>query len=164
MRIKDFTFIAIRLLAAYLTIEAVAVLPSSIAMVMAPPLSSPDMQMNSTLAMGGLVSGLAMVLLSGGLLWICANGLASFMVKGLRDEPDIKEEINLLSMTRVGITVIGVYVIVSTIPGAVNALNMISSNSTEKVNAISPLIQIIIGITCAFNSKFVVSKLQGSPE
>lgn len=163
MRIKDFTFIAIRLLAAYLTIEAVAVLPSSIAMVVAPPLSSPDMQMNSTLAMGGLVSGLALVLF-GGLLWTCANGLANFMVKGLRDEPESKEEINLQSITRAGITAIGVYVIVTTIPGAVNALNIISSNSSEKVNAIGPLIQIIIGITCAFNSKFVVSKLQGSSE
>jgi hypothetical protein len=121
------------------------------------------MAMNGTLAMGGLVSGLALVLF-GGLLWACANGLASFMTKGMRDEPEIKEEINLRSITRAGITAIGVYVIVTTIPGAVNALNIISSNSTEKVNAISPLIQMIVGITCAFNSKFVVSKLQGSSE
>jgi hypothetical protein len=163
MRVKDITFIAIRLLAFYLTIEAVAVLPSSIAMVLVPISNSPDTAMNGTLAMGGLVSGLALVLF-GGLLWTCANGLANFMTKGLRDEPAGKEEINLQSMTRAGITAIGVYVIVTTIPGAVNALNTLSSNSSEKVNAISPLIQIIIGITCAFNSKFVVSKLQGSSE
>lgn len=161
MRLKDFTFIAIRLLAAYLTIEAVAVLPSSIAMVISPPLSSPEMQMNSTLAMGALVSGLTLVL-AGGLLWTCANGLSGFMLKGLSDEPEDKEEINLQSMTRAGITAIGVCVIVSTIPGALNALNILSAHSTEKVNAIGPIIQMIIGITCAFNSKFVVSKLQGT--
>lgn len=89
MRINDIAFLAIRLLAIYLFIQATSLLPSSLSMVLAPAANPQDPAMNSLIAMGSLTSGLALVVFAG-ILWAISGWLSNYMTKGLREKTEIK--------------------------------------------------------------------------
>ena len=163
MRIKDLTFVAIRLLAIYLFIQASFFLPTSISMVLAPNSQAPEM--NAKIVMGGLVSGLVIVIFSG-ILWSIAGGLTDFMTTGLKENTEPPQELNMQNLYVVAITILGVFIIFSSTPrffSAIRYLINISANKGDKLevlDAVGPIVQMIIGFMCAFKTESVVAKLR----
>lgn len=163
MRINDLAFLAIRLLAIDLFIRASSMLPSSISMVLAPAANPQDPAMNSLVAMGSLTAGLALVIFAG-ILWTISGWLANHMTKGLQNNTETKEELNLQNIYVVGITILGVFIIVSSIPSFISSLGYLlnpgKGEKLEALNAVGPIIEMIIGFMCVFKTESVVAKLR----
>ena len=163
MRANDFAFLGVRLLALYTFIHATSMLPSAISMFLAPPSNSPDPAVNSVMAMGSLSSGLALVVFSG-ILWAVSGLLADFMTKGMNQQQTTKDELTIQNLYIVGITVLGVYVIASSATNFFSAfgylLNPGKGEKAEIISALGPVVQMAIGLACAFKPQAVVAKLQ----
>jgi hypothetical protein len=130
---------------------------------MAPAAIPQDPSMNRLIALGSLSSGLALVVFAG-ILWSVASWLANFMTKGLRSNTETKEELNLQNLYVMGITILGVFIIVSSIPSFFSGVgyffNASKSDKFEALNAIGPIVQMLIGFQCAFKTESVVAKLR----
>lgn len=162
MRINDIAFLAIRLLAIYLFIQAASLLPSSISMLVGQA-NSQDPSMISNIALGALASGLMIVVVSG-ILWTGSGWLANYMTKGLHERTETKEELNPRNLYLVGITILGLFIVVSTVPSFLKAISYFISpekgGKSETLNALSPIVKMIIGCMFAFKTETVVARLR----
>jgi|ERR1039457_2342797 hypothetical protein len=152
MQLKNAAILAVRLLALYLLVQGVIILPAYLKMAFIPSGDSSAQAMTSMIAFSVLAGGIMQFIIAG-LLWFFAHPLADIMTKELPDTSTQTEEQSLPDVQAVAISILGLYIVAHATPsftkGIISLVYSEHRSPFTLFDAIGAIVQMGVGLLFA---------------